>query len=334
MKLQTLITQRQRELNFALYDTIFTPQGQTKVQFSWPELLSLSPEELIDLFNQQLKPFYLFQQLSLDSQLPTGFNDHGPNHINQVMKRSLSLCRWAKLDPHQQQLVVIAAAFHDLGNIIHRKQHNRYSLMFVQQLIPDLPEGPDKHEIEQAILYHDEQACTLEQVKQLPAIALALIIADKSDISLYRVSQTSNQPQALADPHVVVNLLVNQSQLLYQPPRMILQLEFNPNQEQRYQMHQLMKQSGRKMVPEQWRELYRNLNIEYIFIFYAYVLRIYLIRLELMIHAIWQLFPDVTEFVLDTYDPERFIRITREFPKQHADQLITVLKQHLSKYQL
>lgn len=84
-----------------------------------------------------------------------GINDHGPVHIRIVANLALKLLRMlieAGVQPSVEKhhkltkddaevIVVLAASLHDIGHIVHRAQHEPFSVALAATLLPGLLEG-------------------------------------------------------------------------------------------------------------------------------------------------------------------------------------------------
>jgi hypothetical protein len=92
-------------------------------------------------------------------------NDHGPTHIKIVANLALKLLRLLRehgveasvvadhkmTDEDAEVIVILAVCMHDLGHIVHRHEHERFSIGLAANLLPDFLEGMyDEHE--QAII--------------------------------------------------------------------------------------------------------------------------------------------------------------------------------------
>ena len=127
-----------------------------------------------------------------------GINDHGPVHIKIVCNMALKLLRLLVeqgiptsmekdygLTAHDAEVVVVlAGCLHDIGHIVHRDDHERYSVALAPPLIRELLEGMYAEreeailtsEILHAILAHDTP------VRPLTLEAGVLKVADALDM--------------------------------------------------------------------------------------------------------------------------------------------------------
>lgn len=175
-------------------------------------------EESIRTINERLKDHpissKLFQMLQDDEETNAllglanyiavrklGYNDHGPIHARIVTANGLKLLRIVLdskdvkvdsvhglgMDEDDAHLIVIAACFlHDIGNAVHREEHEMFSVMYarsiLERLLPELYPDIKKRTavIEQvlhAIYAHDvgQDALTIESA--------IVVIADGCDIT-------------------------------------------------------------------------------------------------------------------------------------------------------
>ncbi|HVT16839.1 MAG TPA: hypothetical protein VHQ90_11775 [Thermoanaerobaculia bacterium] len=52
--------------------------------------------------------------------------DHGPDHVRTIFRRAATLIRIEELNPYEVYLFLMAAHFHDIGNILGRKEHGSH----------------------------------------------------------------------------------------------------------------------------------------------------------------------------------------------------------------
>jgi metal-dependent HD superfamily phosphatase/phosphodiesterase len=160
------------------------------------------------------KALKLFQLLSSDPELKTllnlanfiavrklGYNDHGPIHAKIVAANGITILKiilasdkveldsmsGLGLSEDDAHLIVMAGCLlHDIGNAVHRLEHEEFSVMYgksiLDRLLPELyPDISQRTAITQQILHtlyaHDEgqNALTIE--------AAIVVIADGCDIT-------------------------------------------------------------------------------------------------------------------------------------------------------
>jgi metal-dependent HD superfamily phosphatase/phosphodiesterase len=115
-----------------------------------------------------------------------GYTDHGIRHVGRVAMRGAKVVRAIGGDAHQQDLVACAGILHDIGNLIHRSEHDQSSALIAFDLLRSR-EFPliDVAKICGAIGNHDEH-----KGEPVSNISAALIIADKTDVLRSRVRNT------------------------------------------------------------------------------------------------------------------------------------------------
>ena len=175
-------------------------------------------EESIKTINENLKDYpnssKLFQMLQEDEETNTllslanyiavrklGYNDHGPIHARIVTANGMRLLRiildsnevevdsikGLKMSEDDAHLIVLAACFlHDIGNAVHREEHEIFSVIYARsilnRLLPSLYPDIKKRtavveQILHAIYAHDvgQDALTIESA--------IVVIADGCDIT-------------------------------------------------------------------------------------------------------------------------------------------------------
>jgi len=135
-----------------------------------------------------------------------GFTEHGLRHIGLVAHRAMGLMEDLQLPERHRELVGIAALFHDMGNMINRRDHGQSSALLAHAMLNRM--GMDPAEIAiimSAIGNHEE-----EIGNPVNDVSAALILADKSDVHRSRVY---NRDVATFDIHDRVNYAVTHSEL-------------------------------------------------------------------------------------------------------------------------
>lgn len=156
----------------------------------------------------------LFQRLQTDAEVKTlfnlanfiavrklGYNDHGPIHaricaangvriLDLMMENGgIELDSISDLGMSEEDAYVIVLAacmLHDVGNAVHREEHEVFSVMYAQSLLERLlkemyPDVPRRTEVLSQILHavyahdHGENALTME--------AAIVVVADGADIT-------------------------------------------------------------------------------------------------------------------------------------------------------
>jgi metal-dependent HD superfamily phosphatase/phosphodiesterase len=159
----------------------------------------------------------VLQLISLaDSYLEAiGYTDHGLPHVTRVAQRAAHLLEQLGYPAREVELAKIAGYLHDIGNVVHRRDHAQTGAILSIQLLSKM--GMDMTEIARiagAIANHDEG--TGEPFSPLSA---ALIIGDKTDVLRGRVR---NPRMIQHDIHDRVNYAATQSVLTLSERRVII----------------------------------------------------------------------------------------------------------------
>jgi hypothetical protein len=311
-------------------------------ELSYPSLLRSSLPELRTRLEEHFDVLFVLQQAVLDSELLTGFNRHDREHLTAVSASMLELLRAAERDVSQESVTekeaAIAGYLHDCGNILARKYHGAYGVYLVSRFFSDVDRDQKTLSsflrVLEAVLFHEvEIGLRLPSLTSLHPATLSLIIADKTDVSARRVSTKSNLPEAIRDAHTLVNLLTVHSHVGCEPPDFAWKLRFSPRAETDdvARFSHLLKQSERVWVPQAWQRLYREYNVEYLFVFHATFMQLYLSRLLYTIRAVFALYPDVEGFRLTIEDRERGISLSRLFGRGDYEGKIGLIGKNLFK---
>lgn len=311
-------------------------------KLSYPSLLRRSLGELRSRVEEHFSAVFVLQQAVLDSEVLTGFNRHDRAHLRSVSKRMLRLLRASErksaTDPQTQKEATIAGYLHDSGNLISRKYHGPYGVYLLSRLFTDVASDEDTYSsflrVLEAVLFHEvEIGLRLPSLRGLHPATLSLIIADKTDVSSQRVSTKSNVPEAVRDAHTLVNLLTVDSGIGCQEKDFVWELHFSPRADAGdvARFPQLLKDSERVWVPQDWQRLYREHNVEYLFVFHATFVQLYLSRLVYTIRAVFALYPRVQGFRLVIDDTERGISLSRAFSREDYEEKIALIGKNLFK---
>ncbi|MDH4208322.1 MAG: hypothetical protein OEV76_05560 [Anaerolineae bacterium] len=310
--------------------------------FSYPSLLDSPLNALRTRLEEHFAAVFVLQQAVLDSEVLTGFNRHGLDHLNSVSERVLRLFRVSDLEPAREALAekeaVIAGYLHDSGNLISRQYHGAYGVYLLTQFFSEVhrDEGTLSSflRVLEAVLFHEvEIGLRLSSLVGLEPATLGLIIADKTDVRARRVSAKSNVPEAIRDAHTLVNLLTVDSRIGCREREFSWELHFSPRAEAEEvaRFPQLLKASERVWVPQVWQRLYREHNVEYLFVFQATFLKLYLARLLFVIRSVFELYPQIQVFRLVVDDVERGISLSRVFGREDYEAKITLIGKNLFK---
>jgi metal-dependent HD superfamily phosphatase/phosphodiesterase len=323
------------------FSSLLSADSRLLPKLDYPVLLELSPDEIYTYFLDHFSSLFYLQEVALDSKLKTGFNLHGIEHLRTIVKNSVALLRELKIAPleyrHAENETMIGAFFHDVGNIISRKYHGFYGIYLLTQLFKNY--DVDQQTLEsflnvlEIVLFHEvEYGSRLPTLTLLRPSTLSVIIADKTDVGFKRVSSKSNVPEAIQDAHVLVNLLVARStiqRIKGATGRFQWSIDFKSKFDSSHTelFSKLLKATGRVKVPKEWQVLYESGNIEYLFVFNATFLKVYLSRLYFAMRAVFALYNSVDQFEFIVDDAERGISLKRVFtPADYRDKVYTLGK--------
>jgi hypothetical protein len=214
-----------------------------------------------------------------------------------------------------------------------------YGIYLLTQILADVDRSEETlsafMRVLEAALFHEvDLGSKFLSLSDLSPATLSLIVADKSDVSFRRVSLKSNVSDALKDAHTLLNLLTTESRVKCQKKSFQWEIHFSPKikADETEQLIALLKRAERVWVPDDWQQLYRRSNIEYVFIFHATFLRLYFSRLSFAIRAIFALNPKVETFRLVINDDERGVSLSRVFTRDDYQQKIALIGHNLFKH--
>ena len=130
-----------------------------------------------------------------------------------------------------------------------------------------------------------------------------------------------------------MNLLTVDSGIGCQGKDFVWELHFSPraDADEVARFPQLLKDSERVWVPQDWQRLYREHNVEYLFVFHATFMQLYLSRLVYTIRAVFALYPSVQGFRLVIDDSERGISLSRVFSREDYEEKVALIGKNLFK---
>lgn len=201
-------------------------------------------------------------------------NDHGPVHIKIVSNLALKLLRLlcehgvqpSAVKDHQlsdedaEVIVFLAVCLHDLGHIVHRHDHERFSIGLATALLPELLDGVYTgreraivmSEVLHAIYAHDTD------VKPFTVEAGCLKVADALDMEQGR----ARIPFSLGEPtiHAVSALAIDEVQVgKGQDKPICIQIKMS-NSAGIFQLDNLLKKKVQSSGLAQYIEIQANLD--------------------------------------------------------------------------
>ncbi len=324
-----------------LVDSLLDADSRLVLHIDFPSLLEMSTPELDRFLAKRLANVFTLQEIVLDSETLTGFNRHGREHLRSVTRRMRTLLRYANGNCARgavEREAIIAGYLHDIGNLLSRKEHGIYGIYLLTKLLTGMDRDPETLasflRVLEAVLFHEvEYGSRVQSLDVLSPITLSLIVADKTDVNLRRVSSKSNVPEAIRDAHMLVNLLTGDSRLKLGKSGVEWEIHFSPKvkQDDAAQFSALLKRAERFWVPAEWQTLYRRENIEYVFIFHATFLRVYFSRLAFAIRAMFALCSHLQTFRLVVQDDERGVSLTRVFARDDYQTKVNMIANNLFK---
>lgn len=153
-----------------------------------------------------------------------GYTDHSEKHCAIVAKRAGMILEKFGYSKHEVELVELAGAMHDIGNVINRKNHGEYGALLAYSILEKLNVPlEDRVLIMSAIGNHDESTGGA-----VDPISAALILADKTDVRRNRVR---NKEKASFDKHDRVNYAVTSATVKISPQKQLITLNLQIDEE-------------------------------------------------------------------------------------------------------
>lgn len=153
-----------------------------------------------------------------------GYTDHSEKHCAIVAKRAGMILEKFGYSKHEIELVELAGAMHDIGNVINRKNHGEYGALLAYSILEKLNVPlEDRVLIMSAIGNHDESTGGA-----VDPISAALILADKTDVRRNRVR---NKEKASFDKYDRVNYAVTSATVKISPQKQLITLNLQIDEE-------------------------------------------------------------------------------------------------------
>ena len=138
------------------------------------------------------------------SLIALGFTEHSFAHVTRVSEFAKYILKTLDYPEHDIELVQIAAYLHDIGNLVNRIEHSQSGAVMAFRILSNLDmSAEDIAIITTAIGNHDEGTGVA-----VNHVAVALIIADKTDV---RYTRVRNSDVSTFDMHDRVNYSVKKS---------------------------------------------------------------------------------------------------------------------------
>lgn len=321
-----------------LINNVFTENGHIQPRDDQTDPYTLEGEALREFYSRNFREAYQLVQFSLDGISPDGFNDHSyDRHIAIVTRNAVTFLQLAQatrndITPESFWIVETAAAAHDLGNQVSRKKHSQESTKIALALLPQLANDPYLLEqVRQCVVIHDEpelgkeiqrwqqereltaDEIVMEMSMRLSPQAMALILADKTDIGINRTSFKPQRASLDTDPHLEVNMLWNTTGLLFSDDQKKFTWELTydpiPLAGQIHVYQRFAKESvaynnlQRFYVSDDTHQKFRTQNIPYSETTQAKLWDIYFKRIKYTVMVGFALYPEMEEFEINMIDP-------------------------------
>jgi hypothetical protein len=137
------------------------------------------------------------------------YTNHGFRHTDLVAQRARKVAQLLRLPKKEEEMAVIAAYCHDMGNFLSRTFHNYFGALLFHQVFQNDFKPQELVVIMQAISNHDKR---MEDMSFISPVSAIVVLADKSDVHRSRVL-TKDFEKIKADIHDRVNYATRMSDL-------------------------------------------------------------------------------------------------------------------------
>lgn len=301
------------------------------------DIYSMRPGDVLLHVRDVLEPINKLVDRSLDGLSVDGFNKHSELHTGRVTKTGLRLLEYATASDDQKRNFIVASEGHDIGNLFDREAHPIISARMLRRIFPGITEDRDAWDIiNRAIVLHDSDNLQAvmsiwgkipaqERVQRLAEFlgeeGLALLIGDKVDIGIDRISDKPLPSAVLRDPHLAVNLLGSHNSIEPYGNSIIWILKysktFTPNQRRKLShiiegVEQRMESGELKATFEEWDRQF---------------VRIYADRMVTTVEAAMGFFPGISKVEINMQDHDGGAERRRVFHRDSLDDDINKLKE-------
>lgn len=227
-------------------DVLFTEFGHWKyVDIERGSIYEHNSKEVNLMMKRLLKPINNIVDRALDGISPDGYNKHGEEHADRTTKQVIILNDYLGQPDDVRRDSIIASRAHDIGCMFTRVGHSFGSLGMLKAIMPSVQDDAGSFEaISRAILFHDTDSLkgltgqwkdlsSEERLQRLAdymgPVGLTLLMADKVEIGIGRVSDKIWAGRIINDPHAVVNLLGKHVRIEPENETFRWQLQYNPD---------------------------------------------------------------------------------------------------------
>jgi metal-dependent HD superfamily phosphatase/phosphodiesterase len=135
-----------------------------------------------------------------------GYTEHGFRHAKIVAERARRILEKLNYPERTCELAEIAGFYHDIGNLLGRKNHGISTALMLEKLMDECNFPPEETvQVMRAVANHEEEEADITN-----EITSGLVIADKSDVHRSRVR---NPNLITFDIHDRVNFAASESKL-------------------------------------------------------------------------------------------------------------------------
>jgi putative nucleotidyltransferase with HDIG domain len=167
--------------------------------------------------NEEVNTLLCLAQKQLEIR---GFTEHSFRHVGRTANTAGNILKKLGHSSREVELARIAGYLHDIGNAVNRENHAHIGAYMAYDILTKMGMGYDEAgEIMQAIGNHDESSGTA-----VSNVSAALILADKSDVHISRVT---NSDITTFDIHDRVNYAVVKSGLIVDADKKVTTLQLD-----------------------------------------------------------------------------------------------------------
>jgi hypothetical protein len=198
--------------------------------------------------------------------------------------------------------MLLVGMVHDIGNLVGRKGHSKYSLDILRELFANR-QGHEQQwlAVEQAVLAHDEPVLSGGEMvlKDGWPLLWAIVIADKMHVGRNRIGEkslkTAPDGSLEMDPHVVMDCLLTGSTWYLAGDTFTWRLDFSTEQlEEKFLT--VTRNKDRVWVPAEYQKAFRERGVRYRETFAQQFLEVKKERVKLAAEAALLLFPWISDF--------------------------------------
>ena len=89
-------------------------------------------------FPSEVKTAQRYVEMLFQAKLPKAFVFHSFHHTRDVIAAARTLCEKIKVTEHEEKIILMAACFHDSGNIINHLDHETESCRIAKEYLKEI----------------------------------------------------------------------------------------------------------------------------------------------------------------------------------------------------